>query len=181
MEILQWKSHEYTFNNTLNSCKGHVPSACLIRIYSIMEEHDSLWKYSSFNMCIYLIKFLQFSLRIFWICNSAFNTDRDLEPASHREIPRVQIYWWNYAKNKLEHEPQRHHSQGYELLAKLRSICTLVISIYFSFTWLDSSTWETYLLFLKEYVSISSTFLASLLNICKMLLIKMELAALHVV
>lgn len=139
--ILQWKSHEYNFSNSLNRRKGRVPSAHLIRECSIMEAHDSLWQHSSFNICIYLMKFLQFSLSIFLTCNSAFNTDRDLEPASHRGVPRVWIYPWSYTKNKLDHGPQRHHSQGYELLAKFHSICTLVISIYFSFTWLDSSTW----------------------------------------
>lgn len=82
-------------------------------------------------MCIILIKFFQFSLCIFLICNSAFSMDRGLEPASHRGVLRVQIYLWSYTRNKLDHGPQRHHSQGHELLAKFPSICTLVISIYF--------------------------------------------------
>jgi len=104
-----------------------------------MNTFYVLWHMIAFESlhlltCICISRFFQFLLCIFLICNSAFIIDRDLEPASHREVPRVQIYPWNYTKNKLDHGPQRHHSQGYELLASVHSFCTLVISVYFSLT-----------------------------------------------
>lgn len=128
------KSYEHTFNNTPNCCKGQVSSTHLI-----MNIFHVLWYMIAFDglhllTCICISRFFQSSLCIFLICNSAFIIDRDLEPASYKEVPRVQICPWNYTKNKLDHGPQRHHSQGYELLARVQSFRTLVISIYFSLT-----------------------------------------------
>lgn len=135
------KSYEYTFSNTPNCCKCHVSSTHLIMNIFYVSWHVITFESLHLLTCICISRFFQFSLCIFLICNSAFIIDRDLEPASPRVVPRVQIYPWNYTKNKLDHGPQKHHSQGYEPLARVHSFRTLAISIYFSSTWLDSSTW----------------------------------------
>lgn len=132
--ILQWKSSEYTFSNTPNFCKGQVSSTHLIMSIFYVLWHMITFESLHLLTCICISRLFQFSLCIFLICNSAFIIDRDLQLTCHREVPRVQIYPWNYTKNKLDHGPQRNHSQGYELLARVHSFRTLVISIYFSST-----------------------------------------------
>lgn len=126
------KNYEYSFSDTPSCCKGHVSSTHLINMFCVschMIPFESLYLLT----CICISRLFQFSLCIFLICNSTFIIDTDLEPVSHREVPRVQIYPWNYTKNKLDHGPQRHHSQGYKL-AGVHSFRTLVISIYFNLT-----------------------------------------------
>lgn len=131
---LETKSYEYTFSNSPNCCKGHVSSTHLIMNVIYALWHKIAVESPHLLTCICISRFFHFSLCILLVCNSAFIIDRDLEPASRIEVPRVQIYPWNYTKNKLDHGPQRHHSQGYELLARVHNLCTLVISIYFSLT-----------------------------------------------
>lgn len=67
--ILQWKSYEYSFHNTLNHFKGQVSSTCLkINIFYV------LWHMVTFeSLCLLTCV----CISRFSICNSSFITDRD--------------------------------------------------------------------------------------------------------